>query len=97
MSGVVRFHPDADAELLEATEWYLERSVAAAEGFVREIEHALARIAEAPRRYPLSRYGGRRFVLLNYPYDVVYRVLPTDLEIIAIAHHARRPGYWRGR
>lgn len=97
MSGVVRFHPDADVELIDATEWYLERSAVAAEGFVREIEHALARIAEAPERYPLTRYGRRRFVLLNYPYDVVYRVLPDEVEIVAVAHHARRPGYWRTR
>jgi plasmid stabilization system protein ParE len=91
------FHPAADEELLEATEWYLERSAAAAAGFVREIERALSRIAEAPERYPLTRFGQRRFVLVNYPYDVVYRVAPNDIEIIAVAHHARRPAYWRGR
>ncbi|HET8775458.1 MAG TPA: type II toxin-antitoxin system RelE/ParE family toxin [Thermoanaerobaculia bacterium] len=96
MTGV-RFHPDADEELLEATEWYVERSATVAEGFVRDIDHAVARIAEAPDRYPLTRFGRRRFVLLNYPYDVVYRVLPTEVEIISIAHHSRRPGYWRNR
>ena len=66
----VRFHPAADEELLEATEWYLKRSPTAAAGFVREVEHALARIAEAPERYPLTRFGRRRFVLMNYPYDI---------------------------
>lgn len=93
----VRFHPDADEELLEATEWYFERSARAAAGLIREVEHAVARIAEAPRQYPLTRFGRRRYVLLNYPYDVVYRVLGNQIEIIAIAHHARRPGYWRSR
>ncbi|HEV7242008.1 MAG TPA: type II toxin-antitoxin system RelE/ParE family toxin [Thermoanaerobaculia bacterium] len=93
----VRFHPAADEELLESTDWYLRRSASAADGFVREIEHALARIAEAPERYPLTRFGRRRFVLLNYPFDLVYRVLPNEIEIIAVAHHARRPAYWRDR
>jgi plasmid stabilization system protein ParE len=93
----VRFHPAADEELLEATEWYLERSALAAAGFVREIEHALSRITEAPERYPLTRLGRRRFVLVNYPYDVVYRVVRSEVEIIAISHHARRPAYWRSR
>jgi toxin ParE1/3/4 len=91
------FHPAADEELLEATGWYLERSAVAAAGFVREIERALSRIAETPERYPLTRFGRRRFVLLNYPYDVVYRVTRDEIEIIAVAHHARRPAYWRGR
>ncbi len=54
----VRFHPAADEELLEATEWYIERSPKAAAGFIREIEHALSRIAEAPERYPLTRLAG---------------------------------------
>jgi plasmid stabilization system protein ParE len=44
----VRFHPAADAELLEATDCYLERSASAAAGFVREIDHAVERITEAP-------------------------------------------------
>jgi plasmid stabilization system protein ParE len=96
MAGL-RFHPAADEELLEATDWYLERSTVAAAGFVREIEHALARITEAPERYPLTRLGRRRFVLLNYPYDVVYRITGAEIEIIAVAHHARRPAYWRRR
>lgn len=93
----LRFHPAADEELLQATVWYIERSSAAAAGLVREIEHALTRIAEAPTRYPLTRFRRRRYVLLNYPYDVVYRVLGNQVEIIAVAHHARRPGYWRNR
>jgi len=77
--------------------WYVERSATAAASFVRAIEHALSRIAEGPERYPLTRLGRRRFVLVNYPYDVVYRVGQTEVEIIAIAHHARRPAYWRSR
>jgi toxin ParE1/3/4 len=95
--AVVRFHPAADEELLEATDWYMARSATAAVGFVREIEHALARIREAPERYPFTRFGRRRFVLLNYPYDVVYRVVGSDVEVIAISHHARKPAYWRDR
>jgi len=93
----VSFHPAADEELLEATDWYVRRSATAAAGFVREIEHALARILEAPERYPLTRFGRRRFVLMSYPYDIVYRVTRSEIEIIAVAHHARKPAYWRER
>lgn len=92
----VRLHPLADAELLLATDWYLARSQTAAARFVREMERAMQRIAEAPDRYPLTRFGRRRFVLLNFPFDVIYRI-DDDIEIIAVAHHARRPGYWRFR
>lgn len=93
----VRFHPLADDEYLGAIGWYVDRSETAAAGFVREIEHAIQRIGEAPFRYPVTRFGRRRLVLMNYPFDLVYRILPNEVEIIAVAHHARRPGYWRGR
>ena len=93
----VRFHPAADDELISATAWYVDRSAAAAAGFAREIERALSRIVEGPERYPVTLRGRRRFVLLNFPYDVIYRILETEIEIVAIAHHARKPGYWRNR
>lgn len=94
----VEFHPVASAELDAAIGWYLDRSATAANEFVREIEHAVARIAESPLRYPVTRYGRRRFVLLNFPYDVIYRLRETlRVEIVAIAHHSRRPAYWSQR
>lgn len=94
----VEFHPAALAELDAATDWYLSRSTTAAAEFVREIEHAMERIAESPLRYPITRFGRRRFVLLKFPYDLVYRVHESArIEIIAVAHHSRRPAYWRAR
>jgi hypothetical protein len=36
-------------------------------------------------------------VLHHFPYFVVFRELPSKIQIIAVAHAKRRPGYWRGR
>jgi hypothetical protein len=33
----------------------------------------------------------------TYPYFVVFRELPRKIEIIAVAHAKRRPGYWLKR
>ena len=93
----VEFHPAALTELLTATDWYVERSSTAAGEFVREVQHAAQRIAENPERYPRTRGGRRRFVLLNFPFDLIYRILTEGIEIVAIAHHSRRPGYWQRR
>ena len=94
----VEFHPAAGAELDAATDWYLSRSITAASAFIREIEHAIERIAESPFRYPVTRFGRRRFVLLKFPYGLVYRTRKdARVEIIAVAHHNRRPAYWRSR
>ena len=93
----VSFHPAARRELLKHSKWYRDRSLSAATGFEREIDHAVSRIADAPERYPLTRRNRRRFVLLEYPFDVVDRIRENEIQIIAIAHHSRRPEYWLHR
>ena len=39
----------------------------------------------------------RRVLVTRFPYQVVYRLGQDDLEIVAIAHLKRRPGYWKHR
>jgi toxin ParE1/3/4 len=93
----ISFHPTARRELRKYQRWYLDRSESAAAGFEHEIDHAISRILEAPHRYPLTVRGRRRFVLVKYPFDVIYRVLDGEVEIMAVAHHSRRPEYWARR
>lgn len=44
----VRFHLEAEQELLEHEAWYRQRSEVAAQGFVLELEHAIAAVRESP-------------------------------------------------
>jgi plasmid stabilization system protein ParE len=93
----VEFHPEAMIEAEAAVAWYRERSFRAAEVFVRELENAMAAIAEAPHRWPMYEFGCRRFLLQRFPYLVIYRDKPQSIEVLAVAHGRRRPGYWRPR
>ncbi len=34
---------------------------------------------------------------LNNPYSVIYGIRGDTLWVVAVAHHSRREGYWRGR
>jgi hypothetical protein len=34
---------------------------------------------------------------MKFPNDLVYRILERRIEIIAIAHHSRKPVYWKAR
>jgi plasmid stabilization system protein ParE len=93
----VRFHPAARDELRQARLWYEERSPLSALAFEQEIVAAVARIAEAPLRYPVAEHGTRRLVLRRFPYNVFYRVGTEEIVIVAVAHQKRRPGYWAVR
>lgn len=93
----VELHEAASEEFEAAFDWYLERNAGAAMRFARELNRAIANIAEAPKRWPAGSFGTRKFLLPRFPFAVVYRELPSVIQILAIAHGHRRPGYWKDR
>jgi plasmid stabilization system protein ParE len=54
--------------------------------------------AEASSRARASA-GVRRVLVKGFPYAVLYTVVAGDgaVRVVAVAHQARRPGYWRAR
>lgn len=93
----VDWTPWAVRELEAALDWYLERSRRAAHAFAREVDSAVTIIASAPQVWPRFEAGTRRYLPRRYPYSIVYRETAQGVEVIAVAHHKRRPLYWRDR
>lgn len=59
---------------------------------------ASLRAVEAPAVGAPYVAGTRRLLARRFPYAVVYRVRGEQVvEIVAVAHYRRRPGYWRRR
>ena len=90
-------HPAALEEYKSALAWYIERNQSAAENFVEEIERAVALVIESPQRWPFGQHTTRRFVVQRFPFAVIYRERESGVQILAIAHGHRRPGYWKDR
>ncbi len=93
------FAPAARAEFDAAAEWYESRANGLGEKFADSIDEILGRMAESPTLFPIWD-GDRRFrraVAQRFPYVVFFRELPDNIEVIAIAHAAREPGYWLRR
>lgn len=92
-------HPDAEVELGDAAVYYAEhasRSVALA--FLAEYERVRDLLVENPLRGPGSEYGFRVYHFNRFPYTVIYEVDERfGLQIYAIAHQHREPGYWSSR
>ena len=93
----VAFHPAALAEAEAAVEWYGQRSERAAARFLDELDWVIGQVSSSPNRFPIFDFGTRRMLLRRFPYFVVFRETATQLEVIAVAHGHRRPGYWRDR
>lgn len=90
-------HPEAGEEAVAAVAWYAERNPGAAADLLSEIERAFERILENPLAFPSHRRGTRRYVMRHFPYAIVYRIAAAGLQVIAVAHAKRRPGYWKER
>lgn len=93
----VTLHEEAENEANDALDWYLARNPRAAIGFVAELQRAFDDIGGAPTRWPKGSNGTRRFVLRRFPFVVVYRDFPSYIQVLAVAHGSRRPGYWKER
>jgi plasmid stabilization system protein ParE len=91
----VEFDPAAEAEISSALHWYASRSKRAAAGFVREVDRAVTLIASGPELWPEYDSNTRRYSLRKYPYSIIYRQTADIVQIVAVAHHRRKPGYWR--
>jgi plasmid stabilization system protein ParE len=96
-SKQVEFHEAASLDFEAAFVWYFDRSERAALRFAGEVERAVASIADSPQRFPPDVSNTRKFLLQRFPFAVVYRELPSVIQVLAVAHGRRRPGYWKKR
>lgn len=94
----VWFNRLAAEEYRGAVRWYERRSRGAAERFVAAMRSAILAIREHPNRWPVLVGNYRHLPLDRFPYSIIFRPRgEQDVEIVAIAHASRRPGYWRQR
>jgi plasmid stabilization system protein ParE len=101
MKRTLRVLPAAEAELLSAAAWYEGKRRGLGIEFVAVVDQALRSILENPEGCPIWRASRpyRKVPLERFPYIVFFRLDPGTVEIVAISHSKRRPGYWleRGR
>ena len=99
MTRRLRIAQPAVEELREAVRWYEARRA----GLGAELFDAVAETIELIKDHheigePTSADGKtRRALVLRFPYQVVYRLRPDEIVIVAVAHLKRRPGYWKTR
>ena len=91
------FHEEAQAEMIEAACYYETRSAGLGTLFLAEVDDAVVGIEATPEAFQLVGDEVRRKLLGRFPYGLLYAIEPDRLRIVAVAHHKRRPGYWRFR
>ncbi len=83
----------AAKEYLEAIFWYKERSLLAAENFIKSVNEAFSKIEAEPEYYRNSYKHFHELKLHKYPFTIVY-FIDNNKNIIVITtvfHNRRNP------
>jgi toxin ParE1/3/4 len=96
---IYSLHPEAEADLRDAAEFYRERAGnSLSQSLLAEFEQSVNILLQHPGLG--SPWRGRRwrqYLMKRFPYSLIYTVSAEAIYILAVAHHSRWPGYWRGR
>lgn len=93
----LEFHPAAAEEFTVAVIAYEAIRVGLGSRFLYAVRVTCTRILAQPEAGSPRNAGVRRRPVPGFPYDVVYRSGDDVLQVLAIAHYSRRPGYWKDR
>ena len=98
----LRIHGAAAEEAIEAAAWYEKQRPGLGLEFERAINASLDLLEQEiiPLTTMPGAAGGRgikRLLFRRFPYALIVHERGGEILVIAIAHQARRPGYWRNR
>lgn len=91
------FHPEAEAELIEAADYHESKETGLGVDFAMEIYSAIERIASFPMAWPKIEPEIRRCLVRRFPYGILYSDNRDTILIVAIMHLHRKPDYWKYR
>lgn len=92
----LRVEAEAEAESEVAADWYEARTPGLGASFMSSLVKTLDAIAEAPELYARLRIAPayRRAPMWRFPYSVIFSLEGNMIEVVAVAHGRRQPGYW---
>ena len=92
------FGEAARVEHLEHVAYYEEQQPGLGARYLAAFDAAMETICGHPERFRVALAPGiRRYRVPGFPYSILYRQSAPDIEVLVVAPHRRRPGYWLGR
>jgi toxin ParE1/3/4 len=92
-----RYLPLAREELNETAAYYEASVPGLGEAFLDDVHRAIEIVLENPRIGAPVGKRLRKSILRRFPFSIVYAARDEEIVVVAVSHHRRRPGYWRGR
>lgn len=93
----VTFNALAEAELVEAIDYYEHERDGLGGAFLTEIRRTTGAIVAFPDAGTSIRGAVRRRLCHRFPYAVLYERRGEEIRILAVMNQRRRPSFWFGR
>lgn len=93
----VRYLDPARDEAFEAAEFYESQAAGLGAELFGVVDEAIELLLANPNAGAPYELGTRRFVLPRFPFSLIYSLEGDEILIVAVAHHRRRPVFWRDR
>lgn len=91
------YHPEAKSEIIESASWYDDKVDGLGLEFLFEVKNAESHIVQNSELWPNYEAGSRRYIMKRFPFAVIYLTSEEKIQIVAVAHCKRKPGYWKDR
>lgn len=95
---IFKLHPEAALEHEEQVAYYESQAPGLGRRYHQAFLAVMAKVCEGPSRYRLLVEPNiRRVSLRGFPFSVVFREIGDTVQVLAVAPHRKRPGYWIDR
>ena len=91
------FHPEAEAEFLQAIDYYEGCEPGLGYDFALEVHSTIDNILSYPSAWAALEDDIRRCQIRRFPYGIIYSLHGDFIFILAVMHLHRDPGYWKDR
>jgi len=92
-----RFLKPAEAEADEAVTYFDDQRPGLGDRFEQDLIATVEFVLEHPLSGKSLSEHVRKFPLRTFRYNLIYVIDELEIVVVAVAHHRRRPGYWRSR
>ena len=90
-------NPFAEADLIDAKDWYdLQKDNLSVE-FVEEVKKSIFRIQENPKQFPVVKKNIRKALVKRFPFLIFFYVEKDIINVFAVFHTHRNPLIWKKR
>ena len=93
----ILFGLDAENEAMEAYNWYKNFSAELAESFKKSLDSKVQSLKRNPLTPSFVFKNYRSSKIRRFPYNIIFKIKGTQIQITAVFHSSRNPKEWKKR